>query len=131
MLTDTDYRVYCAYKKEGCTSLEAFNRLRRPDANKTLLTVASIIGSAILLLGLLVSKRLPKAYRDIYIRSTKLWVIRPSSDTPIQLPLYSAIRAVRKRGWWFSATEPKRTISRKEAFKILILGDKPRRQKEK
>jgi len=41
------------------------------------------------------------------------------------LPVFLAMRIVRKHGWKYVATEPRRRISRFQALKILIRGDRP------
>ena len=56
--------------------------------------------------------------------SETMWITSPSGKTTIKLPLDLARRIVRKKGWTCTATEPIRNISRKEAIKILLKGDK-------
>lgn len=61
-----------------------------------------------------------------YIRDG-LWITSKSGKTTKQLPLKLALRVMRKRGWVMARVEPvkpKRKISRLEALRILLVGDR-------
>ena len=56
-----------------------------------------------------------------------LWVTSPSGKTTVCLPFWTAVRVVRKRGWELTDVEPvqpARRVSRLEAIKIVIRGDR-------
>ncbi len=55
-----------------------------------------------------------------------LWIVSPSGKTTVPLPFYTALRVVRKHGWGLAEVEPVRRISRRDALKILVKGDKHR-----
>ena len=55
-----------------------------------------------------------------------LWITSQSGKTTVQLPFKLAMRVIRRRGWRLAKVEPvkpRRVISRREAFKILMSGD--------
>ena len=52
-----------------------------------------------------------------------LWITSKSGGTTRCLPLYTALRVVRKKGWSFTKVEPIRKVSRWEAFRIVVFGD--------
>lgn len=58
-----------------------------------------------------------------YISDHKIWITSPSGKTTVQLPLYDALRVIKKREWKFAEVElvkPQRVITRAEALKILF-----------
>lgn len=113
-----DYTTYLAYRSGGATALEAYNKgkhgERRPLLDGLISTVIGVM--AYVLAGELVGNILGWA--------GDLWVISPTGKTKIALPLYTALRVIRKRGWDFCPVEPTkhiRAITRKEALKVLLL----------
>jgi len=56
-------------------------------------------------------------------RLGKLWITSPSGRTTKQMPLYAALRIVRKQGWCFAVVEPVRKVTRWQAARILLRGD--------
>lgn len=56
---------------------------------------------------------------------TTFWVTSPSGKIHKELPLQQALRIMRKHNWTAAEVEPVRMVSRFEAFKIMIFGDKP------
>ena len=60
------------------------------------------------------------------IRIHTIWITSPSGKTTKQLPLYQALRIVKKRKWQFTQVAPikaEEPISRKNALKILLFGN--------
>ena len=61
------------------------------------------------------------------MRTHKIWITSPSGNTIRQLPLYQALRIIKRRKWRFTNVAPiipRSSISRKNALKILLLGHK-------
>jgi len=59
------------------------------------------------------------------IRIHTIWVTSPSGKTTKQLPLYQALRIIKKRKWRFTQVAPIKPsvpISRKSALRILLFG---------
>jgi len=119
-----DYKVYKMYRSKGTTSLEAYRRLKSDRPFDMFSDIVKFVAVAIPLFSIGVLKKLPREYRGHYLRnSAKAWIL-PPKGAALELPLYTALRLVRKRGWFLAVTEPERTISKREAFRILVFGDK-------
>ena len=54
----------------------------------------------------------------------ELWIVSPSGKTTAKLPFFTALRVVRKRRWRLVETAPICKVTRGQAFKILLLGDR-------
>jgi len=72
-----------------------------------------------------------KPIRIVVPSDLKLWITSPTKLTTIQLPAIEALRICRKHNWHLADVVPisneleeKKTISRKQALKILIYGNK-------
>ncbi|MBU0847496.1 hypothetical protein KKH23_09960 [Patescibacteria group bacterium] len=63
-------------------------------------------------------------FKSFLRRRITLWITSPSGKTTVQLPLELALRVIRKKQWTATKVEPVRTVSRREALKILLHGDR-------
>ena len=67
------------------------------------------------------------------IRIHTIWITSPSGNTTRQLPLYQALRIIKKRKWRFTQVAPikaEEPISRKNALKILLFGNHRQRNED-
>ena len=70
--------------------------------------------------------------RQNYVSTHNIWITSHSGNTKRQLPLYQALRVIRKKQWRFTnvtPTKPSIPVSRKSALKILLFGGNNSRQK--
>ena len=65
------------------------------------------------------------------IRIHTIWITSPSGKTTKQLPLYQALRIIKKRKWQFTQVTPTRAsvpIARKSALRILLFGSNNKKE---
>lgn len=111
------YKRYANYRLGETPALEAFTKMRDAPARSSLSSDLTdvVIGALTIVLAL------------VMLGGRTLWIQSPSGETVRQFPLWQALRIVRRHGWTFASVEPiqpPRVISRREAIRILMLGDR-------
>ena len=125
LTTAVEYDWYTRLREDGLSPLEAIRQIREEKQRGLLNSlVAGVISITI---GIVLFGTLLKFLKPSRYEGTRTFSIEsPSGKTVRELPLYQALRIIRKRGWDFAEVEPirpPRFISRREAFNILLFGD--------
>lgn len=100
-----DYQIYCEKREDWTPALKVYNDWKAKEARRARMTMDELIGDltkgaisitmALMMLGI---SNDPRGYN--------LWITSPSGKSTVQLPFYTALRAVRKRKWWITETVP-------------------------
>jgi hypothetical protein len=120
MTNKLDYEMYKKLREAGLSPIIAkyqWEKSRSEDTMTGLIHAMISVFVGITIMG---------AFLGIF-KKPDIWITSPSGKTTIKLPLHQAMRIVRKQNWKYTEVEPikpPRKISRLEAFKILITGDK-------
>lgn len=122
MATVLDYETYKRLRSDGLSPSEAMTQLRSFNKESPIDgLISTMIG---VFIGVVLMCSISKRFR---LPLPSIWVTSPSGKTTVEMPLYQAMRMVNKRHWKYTDVEPvkpPRKVSRLEALKILIIGDK-------
>jgi len=123
-----DYSLYLNYRVGDVPALKAFANMREAQSkSEEGINLSCIIQGVIsvvvglLMLGIRV-KGTPK-----YVTWGILWIQSPSGKIVKEFPLPQALRIIRKHDWALADVKPlkpPRVISRREALRVLLFGDK-------
>jgi hypothetical protein len=121
-----EYESYRTLRLYDKPALEIYNEWKVEQAKRDAMSFPALMGNWVC--GLVVFLIADPIIRRLFIfEDTEIWVTSPSGNTTRKLPLPIALRVIRKREWNFTETQPikpPRIISRREALRILIFGDK-------
>jgi hypothetical protein len=122
-MNSRELKIYNAYRALYYRATDSIKATRASVAASTSDSLEHDL-SRVFSIMVAVSYVMAVLWRLTYVQNAKLWVTTPKGKRSIQLPLYVALRLVRSRNFTFTKVEPTRTISRREALRILIHGDK-------
>jgi hypothetical protein len=108
--------IYTGFRNEGIRPIEIRSKL--DEINKEQLEVS-------LITAMIASLIVMTLYFVMFGNSLSFWVTSPSGRQRKELPLNLALRIIRKKRWTATEVEPIREVTRSEALRILIFGDKP------
>jgi len=104
------YKFYRDLRGAGDPALKVYNFWKeeavRHDAMDCWISLAEVLVS--MMVAIVVTRRVDKL---MYINNHKIWIKSPSGNTTRHLPLFDALRVIRRRGWRFAEVElvePKR-----------------------
>lgn len=121
-----NYDTYRRLRLLDHPALQAYSEAKGKEAKRNAMDLATSLGD--MLCGLVVFTIATEVIRRGFIfKDTPLWITSPSGKTTMALPLPIAFRVIRKREWDFAKVEPvrpPRVITRRQAMRILIFGDK-------
>jgi len=97
-----DYRIYSEKRKGWFPAIKVYGEWKAQEMRRAKMTFEELLGdlakgavSIVVALAMLGISNDP--------RDSELWVTSPSGKSTVKLPLYIALRAVRKRNWWIDA----------------------------
>ena len=100
-----NYQVYCEKREDWRPAIQVYNEWKEQEARRAKMTFDELLGDlthgaisitlALIALGISDDPQ-----------TANMWITSPSGNTMAELPLYAALRIVRKRGWWFTEVEP-------------------------
>lgn len=108
--------IYTGFRNEGTRPIEMRSKLEEINLG---------IEHTPVLVSMIRSTLMMMMYFVMFGNIVYFWITSPSGNIHKQLPLKLALRIMRKQHWTSAEVEPIREISRYEALKILLFGDKP------
>lgn len=117
--TKLSYELYHRLRQGGEPAIKVFQAWKDLQLKRDSMDIYQVLGEMIvsITVTMLVSGILAK---QNYIVGHNIWIISPSGSTTRQLPLYQALRVVRKKDWQFAEVKPVKVISRREALRMLV-----------
>jgi len=129
--TQLSYESYCRLRQGNEPAIKVYQVWKEHQLKRNSTDTYQLLGevfTSIMLYTLTVG-----IIHDLYyINDHKIWITSPSGNTTRQLPLYQALRVIRKRKWHFAKVtlaHPSHPISRKAALRILLFRHNGRGQK--
>lgn len=120
------YESYCRLRQGGEPASEVYQVWKEHQLKQNSMDIYQMLGDIIT--GIMVFTIVAGMLTRLdYMAVHPIWITSPSGNTTRQLPLSHALRIIRKRQWRFTSVTPvttKSPISRKNALKILLLGNK-------
>ena len=122
--TKLSYGTYRRLRESGEPAIKVYQTWKKHQLS---IDTPSFVHQALcsllpLVVGIMIIVGMFRSIKTIH--PPTLWITSPSGNTTRRLPLYQALRVVRERKWRFAEVEPVRTISRREALRILISGER-------
>ena len=119
------YESYCRLRQGGETAIKVYQAWKEQQLKRDSMDICQLFGESFT--GVMVYMLVADIVADLfYIDDHKIWITSPSGKTTKQLPLYQALRIIKKREWRFTKVAPTKAeepISRKNALKILLFGN--------
>ena len=118
------YESYCCLRQGGESAIKVYQAWKEhypiidspSSAHQALSDILPLAVAIMTIAGIFHSLNAP--------RIPTIWITSPSGKTTKQLPLYQALRVIKKRKWRFTQVAPikaEEPISRKNALKILLI----------
>lgn len=129
------YESYCRLRLGGEPVSEVYQAWRECQLKQQAVDTSSPSLALCSLLPLAVAIMLVvnMFYNLNAVRTHKIWITSPSGNTTRQLPLYQALRVIKRKRWHFTQVAPVKAesaISRKNALRILLFGNNKHNSKQ-
>ena len=95
------YKLYCVLRETGAPAAKVYADWKAQVVREDLMDCVTHLVHIVVSMAVSVTVT-HQVYKLLYIPNHKIWIESPSGDTAVQLPVFDALRVIRRKGWKFA-----------------------------